>query len=105
MPCAKRRPGTSPINTKLWRQEKEGRRNREKAGERPNKKSRKQGNKKPKTKRTHNKKKHKSQEKKNVLRRKPSLPSSCHLRHRQVRPLFSFCFYISCCKNKKTRRR
>jgi len=102
MPCAKRRPGTSPINTKLWRQEKKGRRDREKAGERPNKKSRKQGNKKPKTKRTHNKKNTKARKRKTFSRENRL---RLHLRHRQVRPLFSFCFCISCCKNKKTRRR
>jgi hypothetical protein len=54
----------------------EERRDREKAGERPNKKkSKNRGTKKPKKKRTITKK-HKSREKKNVLQRKPSLPSS-----------------------------
>ena len=96
----------SPINTKLWRREKERgeERQRKGRGETEKKREQKTGEQKNQRKREPITKKNTKAGKRRTFSRENHL---CHLhlclrlRHRQVRPSFSFCFCISCCKIRK----
>jgi len=85
------------------KRERRGETEKRQGRDRKKKRAENRGTKKPKKKRTHNKKNTKAGKRRTFSREN----HLCHLhlclrlRHCQVRPSFSFCFCISCCKIRK----